>query len=202
MRTITKIKYIGIELVFIIATIVALVCYVPSWSKGCYDIDEALANGQTIKNNDYVSVQIDAPIDTYVETTTTKDGKKTDSNTSYLILTQSNRVISLTAKGSDNLSTLDSLCDKFWEYMDGKSDTIAEPVEFKGIVRKINDKAVGYYDNAIKDFGLDDSEKIEVLHIDVNTMQSSGDQKAIVAVLGAISVLFGAFAVFMIIKNK
>lgn len=202
MRTINKIKYIGIEVLLIVATIVAAVMYAPHWSKGCYDLEEAIDNNQEIGFNDYVKIAIDAPVDTYAETTITKDGKQTDSNTSYMILTQNNKIISLTAKGSDNLGTLNKLSDDFWSYMDGNTDKLPEKVEFTGIVRKLSDDAKKYYDQGIHEYGIDENQNIEILYIDVNTMQSSKDQKLVVGVLAGISVIYGAFAAFMVVKKR
>lgn len=167
-------------------------------TRDAYDI---ISSGEELKKGEHVSVELVCVVDWYAELTTTRKGIKTVTYHALGML-EDGTIISICAKkNSDEYIKIDNLIEKTYDYLEGTSYAMPEPLVLEGSVQAINSKISTYYSQGLSIYGFSSNEAI---YLDINT--GSGRGGMIVALVITI-VLFVVPIVFFVIevisyKNK
>ena len=154
----------GAKVIGIMALVVAIIAglisagsfrlYRRIQSEGITPINELLANGDPIKEGQYVSMDVNAVIAQYASET-----EKSTETGYYIVWLDDSSFISVSTSRSEERKTLEEIEQQTWDYLDGKTqDFTSDPLIIKGRVRditKLNYKIGLYFNEALEAIGVD-----------------------------------------------
>lgn len=199
----------GRELLLRFGFVFAIFCVIILWSgkdsikpafSTPYDLYDVEATD--IKVGDAVTADIDCVLDQFasLKTTNTKNGKVTSTSYHYYyiipVFTEDDTYYMAAKVPSKYKKAFDNVADDTWAYLNYETDYFSDrPVEFVGGVKKMEKKAVAYFEDYFEDMEWFDSKSDMEDHLLLYTLEfidyKSTRTLTFVGVgLGALAILF------------
>ncbi len=127
------------------------------------DLNSNLRNDTKVGTR--VSVSVDADFGCFATLEHRTNGIKTGEDAYYLVCLydendpeMSDVYMSLKVKKKADKETLDSICDATFEYLNGTSQKLANPVIFEGVLKEMESQEKSYFKSWMSDMGADESD--------------------------------------------
>lgn len=91
----------------------------------------------------------------------------------YIIWLEDGSVVSLKVKNKKTIRKLDAMIDATWDYLEGKTTTLPEPIKLQGQLSYIEYEINSYYKNTLANIGFSDS-GLPIHYIEVDLTQTKG----------------------------
>ena len=115
----------------------------------------------------YVSLNVDAVIENYAETTHTYNFIPVGKDQHYIAWLVDDSLISVSVKGGSKSKKMDTIADETWDYLNGVTeDFTQEPLKVEGVLKDLKGELANYYDQIIDEYEMRDFFEIRYLNID------------------------------------
>ncbi|MDE6024747.1 MAG: hypothetical protein K2G45_04770 [Lachnospiraceae bacterium] len=137
---------------------------------GATSYEDMVAEHGGLQKGEYVSIDANAVIDWYAETTYKINGIiPAGSKQHCLLWIDDSTFVSLTVKGDKNRAKINALIDGTYAYLNYETDELPAPIRFEGEITSIGTEVSKYYDDILNKWQISGDEDLTVYYLTIDT---------------------------------
>lgn len=167
------------------------------------DFYEMVEDGRNPEKGEYVSINVDAVVDWYAETSYKINGFIPAGKEQHcLVWLDNNAFISLTVKGKENIANIDDIIDGTQSFLYGETEVFPEGEKFVGKLSTIDPEVAKYYNEILDMYEIVDDGEITVYQLTIDASDTKLSIWIYIGIMAIIDIVCIVSLVVLIKRRK